>query len=88
MARFTLAFSRITSLSRRSLRLRSAFSIFSWRRAGLTGGGIALRRLWRAEVSMRSEDGLTMPVAGLGRIEGPRRREVSRGGLFADIKRL
>ena len=43
VARFTFAFSRMTSLSRRSLRFLSAFCIFSWRSTGLTGG-FALRR--------------------------------------------
>ena len=84
MARFTLAFSRITSLSRRSLRLRSAFSIFSWRRSGLTGGGIALRRSWRAEVSIEIVGGrvLTIGCSRLGRIEANRGATCPVGGYL------
>ena len=69
VARFTFAFSRMTSLSSSSLRLRSAFCIFSWSSTGLTGGGTMLRRSWRDDAIIEIEgDGLTVLVAGLGRI--------------------
>ena len=64
VARFTLAFSLMTSLSRRSVRFLSAFCIFSWRRTGLTGGGVALRRSRRDGESIEIGGDSVQWVAG------------------------
>ena len=65
VVRFTFAFSRMTSLSRRSLRFLSAFCIFSRRSTGLTGGGVAYRRSRR--------DGESIEIRGDGLTLGPSR---------------